>query len=169
MGRQTPTRAASSSTGRPFYTRVQRLTNRQWERAVTDILRFAVPREISAAFARPVAGVADFDNNERVVFVDATSFLDLELGAEAAATIATGSPRHWPRSTTAATVLGSCAASGGAFRRPLTTAEEEKYQAVFARGEELYGAGFANGAALVIRRAAPISAFPVSNGARACG
>ena len=38
-----------------------------------------------------------------------------------------------------------------AFRRPLTTDEEAKYQGIFALGERLYGAGFANGAALVIR------------------
>jgi hypothetical protein len=138
--------------GTPFYTRVQRLTNRQWERAVTDILRFAAPREISAAFARPVAGVTDFDNNERVVFVDATSFLDLELGAEAAAAIATGSPEALAAVYDGNDSAGFVRSVGRrAFRRPLTAAEEEKYQAVFARGEELYGAGFANGAALVIR------------------
>ena len=138
--------------GTPFYTRVQRLTNRQWERAVTDILRFASPRDISAAFARPVAGVTDFDNNERVVFVDATSFLDLELGAEAAAAIATGSPEALAAVYDGSDSAGFVRSVGRrAFRRPLTAAEEERYQAVFARGEELYGAGFANGAALVIR------------------
>jgi hypothetical protein len=38
-----------------------------------------------------------------------------------------------------------------AFRRPLTAEEETKYRDVFALGERLYGAGFASGAALVIR------------------
>ena len=38
-----------------------------------------------------------------------------------------------------------------AFRRPLTADEETKYQGVFTLGEQLYGAGFANGAGLVIR------------------
>jgi hypothetical protein len=138
--------------GTPFYTRVQRLTNRQWERAVTDILRFGTSREISAAFARPVAGVTDFDNNERVVFVDATSFLDLESGAEAAAEIATGSPDALAAVYDGSDSAGFVRSVGRrAFRRPLTAAEEERYQAMFARGEELYGAGFANGAALVIR------------------
>jgi len=38
-----------------------------------------------------------------------------------------------------------------AFRRPLTEQEEAKYRDVFSLGERLYGAGFANGASLVIR------------------
>ena len=38
-----------------------------------------------------------------------------------------------------------------AFRRPLTTDKEDRYQKIFAVGEQLYGAGFNNGAALVIR------------------
>ncbi|HEY3254325.1 MAG TPA: DUF1592 domain-containing protein, partial [Polyangiaceae bacterium] len=38
-----------------------------------------------------------------------------------------------------------------AFRRPLGDDEASKYQDIFALGERLYGAGFANGAALVIR------------------
>lgn len=39
----------------------------------------------------------------------------------------------------------------GRFRRPLTAEEQSKHEGVFALGEELYGAGFAQGAALVIR------------------
>ena len=38
-----------------------------------------------------------------------------------------------------------------AFRRPLTAEEEATYQKVFALGESLYGKGFSNGAALVLR------------------
>ena len=38
-----------------------------------------------------------------------------------------------------------------AFRRPLTSEEQTKYEDVFAQGITLYGPGFANGAALVIR------------------
>ncbi|MDQ2644241.1 MAG: DUF1592 domain-containing protein [Myxococcota bacterium] len=138
--------------GAPLYSRVQRLTNRQWENAVSDVLRFSAPQNLSATFARPVAGAADFDNNERLLFVDATGFLDFESGAEAAAKLATGSPE-----ALAALYDGSDSAelvrSVGrrAFRRPLTPEEEATYQRVFARGEELYGSGFANGAALVIR------------------
>src|SRR6476469_2819235 len=41
--------------GAPLYTRVQRLTNPQWERAVTDVLRFAAPANLSQGFSPPLA------------------------------------------------------------------------------------------------------------------
>ena len=137
--------------GAPFYTRVQRLTASQWEHAVTDILRFPEPQGLSRGFVPPVP-LTYFDNNERVLYVDATNVMDFELGAEAAAAIATGSE------TTLAALYDGNDPSGfvrtlgrRAFRRPLTEAEESSYGTIFARGEELYGAGFPQGAALVIR------------------
>ncbi len=138
--------------GAPFYARVQRLTNRQWERAVTDVLRFSAPQDLSASFVRPVVGAADFDNNERLLFVDATGFLDFETAAEAAARLATGSAEALAALYDGSDSAGFVRSVGRrAFRRPLTPDEEATYQRVFARGEELYGSGFANGAALVIR------------------
>ncbi|HYQ01463.1 MAG TPA: DUF1592 domain-containing protein [Polyangiaceae bacterium] len=139
-------------TGAPIYTRAQRLTNNQWENAVTDVLHLQKRYELSKGFAPPVLGSTDFDNNEQVLYVDNRGFADFETGAEAAATIATESPE-----ALAALYMGDDAAGfvrvfgRRAFRRPLSPAEETKYQGVFALGERLYGAGFANGAALVIR------------------
>ena len=78
-------------TGAPIYTRVQRLTNRQWENAVTDVLRFQQRHELSKAFTPPLLGITAFDNNEQVLFVDPPRFIDFESGAEAAAAVATGS------------------------------------------------------------------------------
>jgi len=139
-------------TGTPIYTRVQRLTNRQWENAVSDILHFQQPHELSAAFLAPLAGVTTFDNNERVLFVDPQRFIDFEAGAEAAAAIATGTAEALAALYTGDDAPGFVRVFGRrAFRRPLTTDEETKYQNVFARGEQLYGAGFAQGAALVVR------------------
>jgi len=138
--------------GSPIYTRVQRLTNTQWESAVTDILRFSQRHALSAAFTPPLLGITTFDNNEQLLFVDERRFIDFESGAEAAAALATGSPE-----ALAALDAGEDAPSfvrvfgRRAFRRPLTAAEETKYQSVFALGESLYGAGFAKGAALVVR------------------
>lgn len=138
--------------GAPLYTRIQRLTNRQWEHAVTDILGFREVQGLSASFAGPLTGTSDFDNNERMLQVGPESFRDFETGAEAAAKLATGTaealddlrrgydPQDFVHS------LGR-----RAFRRPLTTEEGQKYEAVFALGESLYGSEFANGAALVIR------------------
>lgn len=138
--------------GAPIHTRVQRLTNRQWENAVTDILRLASSQNLSASFTAPPARVTEFDNNETILFVGPENFADFETGAEAAAALATSSAE-------ALAALGDSedpeafVRSFGrrAFRRPLTIEEQEKYQEVFALGETLYGSQFANGAALVIR------------------
>ena len=138
--------------GAPIYTRVQRLTSRQWEHAVTDILRFTVPHDLSKTFVQPVSGVTDFDNNEKLLFIARENLPDFELGAEAAAKLATSSAEALAAldaGTDAPTLVRTLGRR--AFRRPLTDAEQTKYEALFGFGEQLYGAGFANGAALVIR------------------
>jgi len=139
--------------GSPIYTRMQRLTNGQWERAVTDVLRFASPANLPRDVSTPLAGDAtDFTNNEKRLFVDPQAQLDFEAGAETAAAIATGSADALARLYAGTDAAGFVRTLGRrAFRRPLTTDEEAKYQGIFALGERLYGAGFANGAALVIR------------------
>ncbi|HEX2670907.1 MAG TPA: DUF1592 domain-containing protein, partial [Polyangiaceae bacterium] len=139
-------------TGTPIYTRVQRLTNTQWENAVTDILRLKKPPGLTADFVAPLTGITGFDNNEQVLFVDQQRFPDFESGAEAVAALATGSPEALAALYTGDDAAGFVRVFGRrAFRRPLTADEETKYQAMFALGERLYGSGFANGAALVIR------------------
>ena len=138
-------------TGAPIFTRVQRLTNSQWEHAVVDLLHLR-KAGLSADFAPPVAGVTTFDNNEQVLFVDQRRFTDFELGAEAAAALATGSAEALAALYAGDDAAGLVRALGRrAFRRPLTSDEETKYRDIFALGESLYGSGFANGAALVIR------------------
>jgi hypothetical protein len=138
--------------GSPIYTRVQRLTYRQWENAVTDILRFGKRHDLSKSFRRLPSGPATFDNNERLLVVEQAEFLDFESGAEAAAAIATGSADALAALYPGEDASGFIRTFGRrAFRRPLTPEEEAKYQGTFARGEDLYGAGFANGAALVVR------------------
>ena len=138
--------------GAPIYTRAQRLTNSQWERAVTDVLRLAAPPNLSQDFESPVAGVTEFTNNERVLSVTNSMFASYEVAAETVSALATGSP-----AALAALDAGDDAESfvrtfgRRAFRRPLTDVEVQRYVATFARGEELYGAGFANGAAFVVR------------------
>lgn len=138
--------------GAPIYTRTQRLTNAQWERAVTDILRLPAPPNLAQGFPLPVAGVTDFTNNELVLTVTLGQFQSYELAAETVSALATGS-------TDALTALDAGTDADAfvrefgrrAFRRPLTDEEVERYLAVFVRGEELYGAGFANGAGFVVR------------------
>lgn len=151
-GENSPELSGVQLDGSPIYTRVQRLTNRQWGHAVSDILRLTEGHELEDRLAAPVLGVTTFDNNEKVLFVDQTNAGDFESAAEAAAAIATGSADALARLSAGEDAESFVRTFGRrAFRRPLAAEEEAKYQAVFARGEELYGAGFANGAALVIR------------------
>jgi len=138
--------------GSPIYTRVQRLTNTQWEHAVTDILGFDSPKNLSQAFVPPVSGTTDFTNNERLLYVDVQSVIDFETAAEAAAALATGSDEALAALYSGTDVSDFVQTLGRrAFRRPLTPEELERYQGMFELGETLYGAGFAHGAALVIR------------------
>jgi hypothetical protein len=141
--------------GSPIYTRVQRLTNQQWERAVTDVLRFAAPANLTQGFATPpgtAAAATDFSNNEKRLYLDAQAEMDFEAASEAAATLATGTPDALVRVYAGTDAEGFVRTLGRrAFRRPLTADEETRYQAIFAMGQTIYGAGFANGAALVIR------------------
>jgi len=151
-GTSSSTLSSVELTGAPLYTRVQRLTLSQWEHAVTDILRFGESHDLSEMFLRPVLGVTDFDNNEKLLFVDSASFGDFETGAESAAAIATGSEAALAALYDGDDAAGFVSTLGRrAFRRPLTDDEAARYEQIFAQGEALYGAGFANGAALVIR------------------
>lgn len=140
--------------GAPIYTRFMRLTNEQWQRSVQDILGLTELPGASRGFERPVAGTTDFANNEHVLGVTNALWEAYQLAAEQAAELATGS-------STALSALYSDTDGAGfvrklgrrAFRRPLSTAEEQSYGALFAMGETMSGDGtaFAKGASLVIR------------------
>jgi hypothetical protein len=146
--------------GAPIYTRVQRLTNSQWEHAVTDILRFPSPANLSAGFADAIRGITDFTNNEQVLFVDQRAVVDYESAAEATAALATGTPEALAALYSGTDVTGFVQTLGRrAFRRPLTAEETTKYEEAFALGETIYGAGFANGASFVIRAMLQAPAF----------
>ena len=138
--------------GAPFYTRFQRLTNSQWEHAVTDLLRLDAPPNLALDFEQPVAGIADFTNNERVLAVDSSLADSYETAAEALAAQVTSSPAALA-AVYAGTDAGGFVQTFGrrVFRRPLTADEQTRYEGVFAVGEQLYGDGFENGAGLVIR------------------
>jgi len=138
--------------GRPIYSRMVRLTNSQWQHAVTDILRLSAPPNFAEGFEPPYPYISDFTNNERVLNVGERQLQDYEAAAEAAAALATGSASALAALSDETTAEGFVRVFGKrAFRRPLTHDEEVKYQQVFTQGETLYGAGFANGASLVIR------------------
>jgi hypothetical protein len=124
--------------GHPIYTRFLRLTNDQWENSVRDILRLSAPTGLSDNFLDAVAGNTDFDNNERVVFVDNTSSVDFQAAAEAVADRVTASDQALQAvvaTTDAATFIKTFGRR--AFRRPLTDAEVTTYQAVYSEGSQI--------------------------------
>jgi hypothetical protein len=93
-----------------------------------------------------------FTNNEQALYMDERTTLAFENAAEKAAELATSSPEALARLYAGADAAGFVRELGRrAFRRPVSEDELARYTGIFARGEELYGAGFAQGAALVIR------------------
>lgn len=138
--------------GAPIYTRAQRLTNSQFEHAAIDILRLPATTDLKTGLVPPFEASMPFTNNEHLLTMDEPSVLAFEKAAEKAAALATESSEALARLYTGTDAEGFVRELGRrAFRRPLSDAEVTRYTRMFARGEELYGAGFGSGAALVIR------------------
>ncbi len=140
------------SLGAAIYTRAQRLTNSQFQHAVIDILGLPATTNLEAGLVDPPANITTFDNNEQVLVMDQVATPAFEEAVEKAAALATESEAALARLYPAADAPGFVRHLGRrAFRRPLSSEEVTRFTKIFARGEELYGAGFAHGAALVIR------------------
>ena len=138
--------------GVPIYTRAERLTNSQFAHAAIDILGLPPTTDLSGGLVPVVIGTTDFSNNEHLLVADSETLSALEVAAEKAAALATGSADALTHLYAGSDPAGFVQQLGRrAFRRPLSDDEAARYLDMFARGEELYGAGFANGAALVIR------------------
>ena len=121
--------------GKPIYTRFVRLTNDQWEHSVRDILRLDGPTEQSENFLDAVAGTTDFDNNERVVFVDNTSANDFQRAAEAVADRVTATDAALQQVVATTDPMVFIETLGRrAFRRDLTAEELAAYRAIFDEG-----------------------------------
>jgi hypothetical protein len=94
-----------------------------------------------------------FSNNERALFVSSTLWGDYQRAAEALSTKIAADAQALSRmagTTDSATFIRTFGRR--AFRRPLTSAEEQSYRTMFASGPTLVGSGnaFADGARLVI-------------------
>jgi hypothetical protein len=140
--------------GHPIFTRVMRLTNSQWENSVTDILRLAAPPGLARNFEQPVAGTTDFTNNELVLTVSNGLWSSYQTASETVAAQATSSAQALAALYSGTDAAGFIRTFGRrAYRRPLTAAEEQAYQAIFDLGAATSGDAtpFAKGAAVVIR------------------
>jgi hypothetical protein len=139
--------------GMPIHTRFVRLTHDQWELSVRDLLKLDAVPGVSSSFASdPPDGT--FSNNERALFVTSTLRNDYQRAAE------TLSEQVARNATALARVTGGSMDSAAfirsfgrrAYRRPLTTVEEQRYQALFTSGATVFKSGnaFADGAQLFI-------------------
>jgi len=139
--------------GTPIYSRFLRLTNSQWENSVHDILKLSASTGQSDQFLHAVAGVTDFDNNERVVVVDNDNWSDFQGAAEAVAASVTATDAALQKvvaTTDPATFIKTFGRR--AFRRDLTPAELTSYTSLYTEGSGYSGtqSAFTKGAALVI-------------------
>jgi hypothetical protein len=141
-------------------TRFARLSHRQWENTVRDLLRRdpgATP--LSPNFL-PDPDVSRFDNNATSLSVQPQLWLDYQRAAETLAADVTRSPEAMARvlppnlpADASARPRAFIEAFGlRAYRRPLTPDETTRYQALFAKGPTLVGSGdaFADGVRMVV-------------------
>jgi len=148
--------AASSGiplTGAPAYHRFVRLTHEQWEASVRDLLELPAVPGLSPGFA-PDPPNGTFSNNERSLYVSSDLRTDYQRAAETLAAQVAGDAAALARVTDGVNDAATFIRTFGrrVFRRPLTTAEEQKYQAAFDSGATFYASGnaFTDGVQIVI-------------------
>ena len=167
--------------GVPIRSHFVRLTHRQWENSVRDLLKLAAVPGLSQSFTGdPPDGT--FSNNERRLFVTSGLRGDYERAAEdLARRVATDAQARTAIGATGNAAMFIGAFGRRAYRRPLEAAEQQRYEALFASAATLYTTGdaFANGVELVVRAmlqspnflyrselgvdAAPLSSFEVAS------
>jgi Protein of unknown function (DUF1592)/Protein of unknown function (DUF1588)/Protein of unknown function (DUF1595)/Protein of unknown function (DUF1587)/Protein of unknown function (DUF1585) len=139
--------------GQPIHSRFVRLTHEQWEQSVRDLLKLAAVPGLSSGFTGDPPG-GTFSNNERKLFVTSPLWGDYQRAAETLSQQVTHDAASLARITGGATAAPAFIKAFGrrAFRRPLTPAEETRYQAQFAAGATIFKSGntFTDGAQLVI-------------------
>jgi hypothetical protein len=118
--------------------RFARLTHAQWENTVQDLFRLPAPTGHSSLF-QPDPPLGRFDNNIARLTVTASHWLGYQRAAELAAEDVTADPSLialWSPSSEPREFVAGFGAR--AFRRPLTDAEVDRYEAIFALGPEHY-------------------------------
>ncbi len=139
--------------GTPDYFRFVRLTASQWEASVRDLLGLSATPGLSQGFA-PDPPNGTFSNNERALFVSSDLRLDYQRAAETLADQIAGDAQALARVTGGVSDSATFIRTFGrrAFRRPLTAAEEQRYQTVFDSGVTLVASGnaFADGVHMIV-------------------
>jgi hypothetical protein len=143
-------------TGDPLYYRFVRLTHEQWEQSARDLLGLSALPGLSETFTTDPPSTSIFSNNEKSLFVSSSLRVDYQLAAETLGPMAVA--------TTASLAKINPNNAGNdpltfirnfgkrAFRRPLTAAEEARYQSLFTTGATVFASGnnFKDGVQLVV-------------------
>jgi len=139
--------------GTPAYHRFVRLTHEQWEASVRDLLELPALPGLSPSFS-PDPPNGTFSNNERSLYVSSDLRTDYQRAAETLAAQVAGDAAALARVTDGVNDAATFIRTFGrrVFRRPLTPAEEQKYQAVFDSGTTFYASGnaFTDGVEMLI-------------------
>jgi hypothetical protein len=139
--------------GSPAFYRVVRLTNEQWTNSVQSVLGLPTRPTNAEAFQSAVSGTTDFTNNELVLDIDSRGWSDYEAAAEALAAQVTNDAAQLSKIYAGTDAAGFIATLGRRiYRRPLSAAETDSYQKLFALGPSQPGnqSAFAKGASLVL-------------------
>lgn len=145
--------AALNLNGSPAFHRMVRLTNEQWTNSVQSILRLQARPTLAEAFQTAVSGTTDFTNNELVLDVDARRWGDYRTAAQALANQVTSDAAQLRNVYQGMDAAGFITTVGlRVYRRPLTSDEVAKYQALYDKGAAMTGdkSAFAKGAAVVL-------------------
>jgi hypothetical protein len=137
---RTPPVAVASS-------RFPRLTHKQWEATVRDLLGLPAVPGLSSTFTTDPLGTSHFDNDEAVLVVTSGLWADYARAAEQLSTTATATaaamaafvPQGLPTDPTLQARAFITQFGKRAFRRPLTSTEVDSYAALFAQGTTLTG------------------------------
>lgn len=138
--------------GKPDYYRAVRLTHEQWENSVRDLFGFSEPTGLSTAFV-PDPPSGKFQNNEKSLYVSNTLRSDYQRAAETVAEMVARDSAGLARLGSSDDVAAVLRALGRRiYRRPLSPAEELRYQTLFASGKDFFASGddFADGVQTVL-------------------
>jgi hypothetical protein len=160
-GGDTPAGIGDPSTpdGIGYSTRFPKLSNAQWERSVTDLLRLDQPTGLSQEFTQEAQDKGYETVAAATLTVSGDAWARYQTAAERAAELVTADAAKLAKITPQGsfandTERGAAFIDGfgrRAYRRALTSEEKSAYRALFARGPELVGgSAFPAGARLVI-------------------
>jgi hypothetical protein len=121
--------------------RIPRLSHRQYENTLRDLLGLDAPLGITSSFVGDAtSGV--FDNNGAELVVNGDLWADYQRAAETAAETATATPQALAKLTFGTTPTQPAdfvrALGARVFRRPLTSGEIDAFVAIYGKGAEYY-------------------------------